>query len=296
MAQKPLHQAYQLTNIYKTSYQHEEGMDFDSLVEIEEVELSSFDVKKNFYKLSARYPNNPRLDIKESVNQEIMNIHSSKKTRTRTTKVKVSNTVIQVDSIDKIKNNADLQAYLNRFLENLQMQDYNLREIHEYTMALPAKYYESGSYNLWIRVGFALANTDKRLLITWIAFSAKMKSFDFSSISELIERWEGFDSDENNRDNLSYRSIIYWCKNDPNHLKISKSSRKIQLRHIWLNLLKQEVIMILLWCYSHYIKTIMSVLVSQIIFGMNLKIINGVKLIALQHSEAIYQKIYMVFM
>ena len=218
-SKKPLHQAYQLTNIYKTSYQHEEGMDFDSLVEIEEVELSSFDVKKNFYKLSARYPNNPRLDIKESVNQEIMNIHSSKKTRTRTTKVKVSNTVIQVDSIDKIKNNADLQAYLNRFLENLQMQDYNLREIHEYTMALPAKYYESGSYNLWIRVGFALANTDKRLLITWIAFSAKMKSFDFSSISELIERWEGFDSDENNRDNLSYRSIIYWCKNDPESSK-----------------------------------------------------------------------------
>ena len=135
--------------------------------------------------------------------------------RKRTTKTRVSSSVIQVDSIDKIKNKEDLEAYTSKFLENLQMQDYNLREVHEYTMALGEKYYEAGTYNEWIRVGFALKNTNDRLLITWIAHSAKMKSFTYDCISDLIDRWYGFDMDESNEENLTHRSIVYWCKNDP---------------------------------------------------------------------------------
>ena len=61
-------------------------------------------------------------------------------------------------------------AYIARFLDSLQMEDYYLREVHEYTMALSEKYYEAGTYNEWIRVGFALKNTSERHLITWIAF------------------------------------------------------------------------------------------------------------------------------
>ena len=42
---------------------------------------------------------------------------------------RVNNNVIQVDSIDKIQNKADLDAYVARFLDGLQMQDFNIREV-----------------------------------------------------------------------------------------------------------------------------------------------------------------------
>ena len=214
-SKKPLNQPYRITKVYNVRYSNEDDGDFDSSIEINPVNINSFDVKKNFHKLSVRYTGNAKLDVKESVRGQIENIHTSGGKRKRTGKARVSNSVIEVDSIDKIKNKTDLDAYVNKFLENLQMQDYNLREIHEYTMALGEKYYESGTYNEWIRVGFALKNTNHRLLITWIAFSAQMKTFDYGSITDLIDRWEGFDMDEGNEENLTHRSIVYWCKNDP---------------------------------------------------------------------------------
>ena len=213
-SKKPNNQAYRITNVYNAVFVYDEDQDFSSSISINPVKMKSFDVKKNFYKMSARYSGHPKLEIKSDIQSKIETIHTSaeRKKRPRT---KISNNVIEIDSIDKIKNKADLEAYENKFLDGLSISEYNLRELHEYTMALPPKYYEAGSYNEWIRVGFALSNTNRRLLITWIAFSAQMKTFDYNSIPDLIEMWENFDTDESNQDNLTYRSIIYWCKNDP---------------------------------------------------------------------------------
>ena len=61
------------------------------------------------------------------------------------------------------------------------MQDFNVREVFEYTMAL-GKNITKKAHIEWIRVGFALKNTSERHLITWIAFSAKMESFSYDSI------------------------------------------------------------------------------------------------------------------
>ena len=213
-SKKPLNQPYRITNLYNIKYNSEEGEDFNSAIEINPVDIESFDVKKNFHKMSVRYTENVKIDVKESIRNDIENIHTSSGTK-RKRAVRVNNNVIQVDSIDKIQNKADLDAYVARFLDGLQMQDFNVREVFEYTMALGKKYYEKGTYNEWIRVGFALKNTSERHLITWIAFSAKMESFSYDSIPDLIDRWEGFDTDENNEENLTHRSIIYWCKNDP---------------------------------------------------------------------------------
>jgi P4 family phage/plasmid primase-like protien len=62
-------------------------------------------------------------------------------------------------------------------------------------MILPKSYYESGSYNKWIRVGWALKN-----------------EFTWSSVTELYSMWQNFDY--NNPDGLTSRSIMYWAKND----------------------------------------------------------------------------------
>ena len=50
-----------------------------------------------------------------------------------------------------------------------------------------------------------------------------MKTFTYDSVSDLIDRWDGFDTDENNEENLTHRSIVYWCKND------AKSSEKYNI-------------------------------------------------------------------
>ena len=223
-SKKPLNQPYRITQLYNIVYTSDDDTDFASSVEINPVDVSTFDIKKNFHKLSVRYSGNPKLDVKSSVKSEIENIHTSRRTTQKDKKrARVSSNVTQVDRIDQIQNKEDLMAYMNRFLDSLQMEDYYLREIHEYTMALSEKYYEAGTYNEWIRVGFALKNTSERLLITWIAFSAQMKTFTYDSVSDLIDRWDGFDTDESNDSNLTHRSIVYWCKND------AKSSEKYNI-------------------------------------------------------------------
>jgi phage/plasmid-associated DNA primase len=89
-------------------------------------------------------------------------------------------------------------------------------------MSLPASYYGPGSYNKWIRVGMALHNTNADLFLTWLKFSCQENcrdtlkgangKFDWRNVSELYETWEKFS--HNNPDCLTYRSIMYWSKND----------------------------------------------------------------------------------
>ena len=62
--------------------------------------------------------------------------------------------------------------------------DYELKETHDFTMILPETYYGEGSYNKWIRVGWALKNTSEKLFVTWIKMSSQSSTFSFSDIGE----------------------------------------------------------------------------------------------------------------
>ena len=77
-------------------------------------------------------------------------------------------------------------------------------------MILPSSFYEAGSYNKWMGVGWALRNTDDRLFIVWVAFSAQSSSFDYLSIPQLYEKWMKFDL--RNPEGLTKRSIMHWAK------------------------------------------------------------------------------------
>ena len=46
---------------------------------------------------------------------------------------------------------------------NERPADYELKETHDFAMILPESYYGEGSYNKWIRVGWALRNTNEKL-------------------------------------------------------------------------------------------------------------------------------------
>ena len=115
-----------------------------------------------------------------------------------------------------------LDEMISDLIDDVGQSDYKLKETHQFTMCLPSSYYGPGSYNKWIRVGWALANTDSRLFLTWLKFSAQdgcrntlrgaRGKFDWTQVGELYDMWLKFDS--NNPEGMTARSIMYWAKND----------------------------------------------------------------------------------
>lgn len=89
---------------------------------------------------------------------------------------------------------------------------YDIIDAHNYTMTLPESYYGPGSYDKWMRVGWALSNTHDILFLTWIAFSAQSTAFHFGDIPSLYEKWQKFD--KNNVLGLNKNSLRRWSEKD----------------------------------------------------------------------------------
>ena len=111
--------------------------------------------------------------------------------------------------MDKITNHAELSMAVEVLLNMLEPTEYEVRETHYYTMALPSQYYDP--YDKWLRVGLALHNTNDKLFLTWMLFSAKSAKFSYTQIMQHYETWCNFPYSP---DGLTRRSIMYWAKND----------------------------------------------------------------------------------
>ena len=105
-----------------------------------------------------------------------------------------------------------LDTLIQAFLENLSHNDYEVKETHLFTMILPESYYGEGSYSKWIRVGWALKNTNEKLFLTWMKFSSQSSDFNYSDISKYYNMWKSFN--KKNEDGLTSRSIMFWAKTD----------------------------------------------------------------------------------
>jgi P4 family phage/plasmid primase-like protien len=225
-SRKPHHEKYALTHVYDIIYDVA-----DNNFSMPEVPVRSFDIKANLYTMSARYPNHIHLFIKSDF-AAIHSQHKGKGVRcTNTTLLNATplsnNTIIATvpDNNDyqttsysntdvlRITNKDQLERVLNLFLDSIPPMYYEIREVHEYTMTLPISYYGEGSYLKWKKVQWALKNTSDKLLITFIAFSAKHDKFDYSTISELYQSWLTTNT-RINKYGLSKKSIIYWSRTD----------------------------------------------------------------------------------
>jgi P4 family phage/plasmid primase-like protien len=111
--------------------------------------------------------------------------------------------------MDRITNHSELSMAVEIMLNMLEPKEYEIRETHYYTMALPSQYYDP--YDKWLRVGLALHNTSDKLFLTWMLFSAKSQKFTFTDIMTHYTTWCGFPYSP---DGLTRRSIMYWAKND----------------------------------------------------------------------------------
>ena len=74
-----------------------------------------------------------------------------------------------------------LGGELNIFLENLPEDKPEIKEAYRFTMTLPDTYYGIGSYDKWIKTGFALKNTNIYLLIVWLKFSSQSSTFNYNT-------------------------------------------------------------------------------------------------------------------
>lgn len=225
-SRKPEHQSYVLKYIYNCCIDMCDG-EFS----MEPHDALAFDVKKNFQLLSAQYRGHIEFPIKESVKKlldsdDTKGSSTNKKTKKiRVPKIKLKTAMTSLGSDDflKIKSHEELDAMVQKIMDSLNSNEYLVKETHDFTMILPEEYYGPSSYNKWIRVGWALKNTDERLFLSWVKFSARDncrqtlrdtsgQRFDFNTIEYLYSLWCDFSA--NNEDGLTHRSILFWAKHD----------------------------------------------------------------------------------
>lgn len=218
-SRKPGYDKYSLTGVYHMAYDST-----DEEFSFNETPLSRFDINKNLHKLSVRYKDNLSLFMKNDFIPLYEDFKKNNNMSNQRIPIPTNNTIVQqhrmemlldnANALANIKNAEELELALNTFIDSVDNDagNYELKMLYEYTMVLPDTYYGEGSYEKWIRVGWVLRNTSSRLLIVWIAFSAKSPTFQYNSIPDLCERWQGFDI--RLKDGLTKLSLIHWAKTD----------------------------------------------------------------------------------
>ena len=211
---------YSVTRAYNVYYDTDSNKwVLHALVE-EPGQLDAF-YAQHHKQLFIRNPDLPKLSLLRDSMVEEIEKYKNKNTKPLSTPSPVSATAgggdedwqISLQTIRQIRNKEDAAACLNMFLDNLPSSKYDLREAYEYTMALPAEYYESGSYNKWIKVGFALRNMNVYLLIVWISFSSQSSTFQWvSDVSVICDFWSKILHQAEG--GVSKQSLMYWCRNE----------------------------------------------------------------------------------
>lgn len=203
-SRKPGHEAYKITNTYNIF------IDEDGDENIEEIENQS---NLQLIKLtSIRRTDLLKFEYNESIKDELVANFTkikNKKKKKRKFKLTKKNLFSTNEYYTNINTTEDLDLKIKNLLnENKFEDDKVFREMHEFTMLLDERYYEP--YDKWLRVGWALRNTDPRLWWTWLKFSSKSPNFSFDNIEEFYDTWTNGDDSGNSE--LTKYSIMYWAK------------------------------------------------------------------------------------
>jgi P4 family phage/plasmid primase-like protien len=218
-SRKPGNEAYELTQHFVISYDSSDGEFM-----MDEMKVTDFDLKNNFEKLSVQCNTNPKFEINPKIIDAYNKLLQNKgnKVKKPSTKTKV-NLLIENDdedddeeyvSLNDIKDKETLEKAVNIMLKNLKICEYEIRETHEFTQALPAMFYDPGSHLLNRQVAFALKHTDERLFLSWIQLRSKASDFDYDTIPHLHNEWKKFHKSNQTNNRVTRRSIMYWIKKE----------------------------------------------------------------------------------
>lgn len=208
-SRKPGHKAYELTIHYKIIYNQ-----MLNQWDMEEYEVSEFNLMDNLHLLSAQYNQHKSFEVKEELKEAYeKKVDLFYKKNKKTVSKKKSKLVFN-DANDEtnIENQEILDKKIEELFTDIRPTDYEIKELHNYVMILPDTFYGPGSYDKWIRVGWALKNTNEKLFLSWVKMSSKSSEFSFEQIGDMYEKWQKFEI--KNEDRLSSRSIMYWAKNN----------------------------------------------------------------------------------
>ena len=207
---KPNHQPYALSQIYTATFDSSDRQ-FGLTIE----EPLSFNMQKDIYMLSARYPNHHEPFMSNKFTEEYNSFSSSSSKRSTNMQTMMPRQTPIDFNVLSITNREQLNDCLESYIENVSKNPdkYDCYEAYQYVMTLPASYYEDGSYEKWFKVGCALRNVSNCLFIVFVEFSSQASNFDFD-IAALFERWNKFHRGNHDGLTLKLRSIIYWSKMD----------------------------------------------------------------------------------
>ena len=195
-SRKPGNDAYRITHKFNAEWQDNEWSPLDI------VDITDINILDMLLQSSARFQKNQEFAIQPS----IQTLYENNKKPATTVIVKAGlGGSFDYTNYNAITSPESLQVAVSSFLENISYTEYYLKEIHEYIMALPDRFY--ANYDEWLRVGFALHNTSKRMFLTWIMFSSQWEKFEFSAIPTCHAQWKNMSNK-----GVTSRSIIYWCK------------------------------------------------------------------------------------
>ena len=81
-------------------------------------------------------------------------------------------------------------------------------------MILPTEFYEAGSYDKWMCVGWALRNSGYHYFLIWVKLSSQSPDFSFTNVSKMHNDWCGWDvKNLTEGKGLTSASIRYWARN-----------------------------------------------------------------------------------
>lgn len=257
-SRKPGNEAYELTHHYIMTL---DGA--DNNFTMDEKDVSKFDLKRDFEKLSVRYENNPKFEINPKIIGEYnmrLQAKGHKMIKKASARTKM-NLIIEDDeddfdeqiSINDIKDNETLDKAVCLLLKNLKENNqYEIVEIHNFTQALPEKYYEPGSHMLNRQVAFALKHTDDRLFLSWILLRSKASDFDYNSIPELYLSWKKFGKTNHDGSKVTKKSIMYWLRKDnfEEYEKIKRNTIEYYLENAFETGTEYDIAMILRQMYK----------------------------------------------
>ena len=190
-SRKPGNEAYKLKHMFISEVEND-------TIDINETNIQYIDFNKFFPCFCVRHIEDcKRFEIKKERQDEYLKLKDG---LTKKTKLKVSNKS-KCNSFSDIQNSDDLDNMITALFNDANT-DYEIREINNYTMALPEEYWGSGSYDKWIRVCWALKNTNEKLILTWLKFSSQSEDFDFAH-NDAIEIWE--DGETNDSEGYTFK-------------------------------------------------------------------------------------------
>jgi P4 family phage/plasmid primase-like protien len=228
-SRKPGNEAYELSHRYIIKYDES-----DKEFMMDECKISEFDFKNDFAKLSVQYDKHPKFEMNPKIIDEYNKLLQTKsiKTKKPSSKTKI-NLIIEDNendeesiSINDIKDFDTLKKAVDIMLRNLDSNEYEIRETHEFVQALPPRYYEPGSHLLNRQVAFALKHTSENLFLSWIMLRSKASDFDYTTIPALYLEWKKFHRSNQQNKSITKRSIMYWVKKEnlTEYERIKKSS------------------------------------------------------------------------